>query len=167
MIKKLLQGFMFGCGFTVAMILISWIISFADFSFTSEPKLTSSGELANYEEKANWRELNPSNKIEKASGLALLRFNEGKGKKMEAYVEKVFTKDESVKLPVEVGQRIESADYYAQDGYSRNRNGVLLIYSDNPPKEMEGTYLYEDRLIGLQDMPLNLFIEKFDAKPTN
>lgn len=167
MIKKLLQGFMFGSGFTVAVILIAWLISFADISFTSEPRVTSSGESVGYQEKANWMELTTSTKIEKTSGLVLLRFNEGEERHMEAYVEKVFTKDKSVNLPVEVGQRIESSDYYAQEGYSSNRNGVLLIYSGIPPKEMEGAYLYEDRLISLQDMPLNLFIEKFDAKSTN
>lgn len=167
MIKKLLQGFMFGTGFTVAVILVIWIVNISDISFTSEPKVISSEESVTFKEKVNWRNLNLTSKIEKTSGLALLRFNEGKDKHMEAYVEKVFIKDKSLKLPVEIGQRVESSDYYAQEGYSSNRNGVLLIYSGNPPKEMEGAYLYKDRLIGLQDMPLNLFIEKFDSRAEN
>ena len=163
MIKKLLQGFVFGIGFTVAVM----VVNISDISFTSEPKVISSGESATYKEKADWRELNLPNKIEKTSGLALLRFNEGEDKHMEAYVEKVFTNDKSMKLPLEIGQRVESSDYYAQGGYSNNRNGVLLIYSSNPLKEMEGAYLYDDRLVGLQDMPLNLFIGKFNAKSDN
>ena len=61
MIKKLLQGFMFGTGFTVASILVVWLINVSDFSFTSEPKIVSSGESASIKEKANWRVIPPKN----------------------------------------------------------------------------------------------------------
>ena len=162
MIKKLFQGFIFGTGFTIAVFLMIWLVNISDISFSRKPVVHSSSEAVNYEEKANWRSLAVSARIEKASGLVLLRFNEGEDMHMEAYVEKVFAKDKSIKLPLSVGQRVESSDYYAEGGHSSNRDGVLLIYSDNPPKEMEGAYLYEDRLIALQNMPLKLFIEKFN-----
>lgn len=167
MIEKLLQGFMFGTGFIVAVILLVWLINVSDISFTSESKIISSGESASFKEKANWRELDPTSKIEKTSGLVLLRFKEGEDKNMKAYADSVFSKDKSVKLPIEVGQRVESSDYYAQGGHSSNRDGVLLIYSGDPPKEMEGAYLYNDRLVGLQDMPLDLFLKKFDSGAEN
>lgn len=167
MIKKLLQGFVFGIGFMVAVLLIISLVNLSGISFTNESKAVNSGASEAYKDKADWRELNLTDKIEKTSGLALLRFNERENKHMAAYVEKVFTNDKSVKLPIVVGQRIEKSDYYAHEVHLNNRNGVLFIYSGNPPKKMEGAYLYNDRLVGLQDMPLNLFIEKFKALSDN
>jgi len=160
---------MFGVGFTVAIILIFWIVSALELSFTTGTTSNSmtTGDEINYADQEKWRALPISEKIPKITGLALLRFKEGEDKHMEAYVETVLTKNNSTNLPLSIGDRVEKSDYYAKGGYSNNRNGILVLYSGSPAKEVEGAYLYDDRLVSYEDMPLEVFLKKFKNEPLN
>lgn len=168
MLNKLLYGFIFGLGFSLAVLLVGWL--FATFQFSSSEKtkfIAPQEEGVSYEEKAKWRELPISKKIPKLSGAVLLRFKEENNQFMAAHVESIYTKDSTVKMPLNLGDRIEKSDYYARGAHSSNRDGILLMYVDNPPKEIEGAYLYESRLVAYGDMPLELFLKKFDEAKSN
>jgi hypothetical protein len=167
-LKKLLHGFIFGLGFSLAIILVAWIVNTYQSSFSNKTKFVVPQEEAmSYKEMAKWRELPISEKIPKLSGAVLLRFKEGADQHMAAYVENIFTKNSSVKIPLSIGDRVEKSDYYAQKGPSRNRDGILLMYIDNPPKEIEGAYLYDNRLVAHGDMPLEVFLKKFKEANRN
>ena len=168
MFRKLLNGFLFGTGFTAALIIVFLIVSTLDLSFINKTSSSiTTGDEANYEEQQKWRALPETEKISNISGLAILRFKESKDKHMEAYVETVLTKSNPTNLPLKIGERVKKSDYYAKDGHSRNRNGILVIYSGNPAKEVEGAFLYEDRLVSYQDMPLEVFLKKFKDNSGN
>jgi len=92
--------------------------------------------------------------------LALVRFKDGEDSLKKAYVEKILTKENSIKLPLEVGDRVEKEDYYPSAG-SSSRNGVLLIFTGMPTRKIESAYMYEDKLIGHGDMPLENLMKKF------
>ena len=82
---------------------------------------------------------------------------------MAAYVDKTIAIDKGVQVPLAVGERVKKSDYYAKGSRSANRDGILLMYVGNPPKEMEGAYLYDSRLIAYGDMPLQVFLKKLEA----
>lgn len=162
MLKKLLHGFILGLGFSLAVLLVGWGFTTYQLSSTNKAKFIVPQEGGmSYEEKAKWRELPISKKIPKLSGAVLLRFKEEDNKFMAAYVESVYTKDSTVQLPLKIGERVEKSDYYAKESPSSNRDGILLMYVDNPPKEVEGAYLYDSRLVAHGDMPLELFLKEF------
>ncbi len=164
MLNKLVHGFLFGLGFSLAVVLVSWTFSSYYFSSSDETKLTlNEKEGLSYEEKAQWREVPISKRIPQLTGAVLLRFKEGEDKLMSAYVESILTKNSTIKMPLKIGDRVQESDYYAQDFPSNNRGGVLIMYVNNPPEEIEGTYLYDDRLIAYGNMPLELFFKKFKA----
>ena len=165
MLNKLRDGFIYGLGFSLAIFLVGWLYTTYQLSSINNAKIIThhdGGTL--YEEKAEWRKLPISKKIPKLTGAVLLRFKEEDNKLMAAYVESVFTKDSAVKLPLNIGDRVEESDFYSKGGYSTDRDGILLMYVDIPPKEMEGAYLYESRLIAHGDMPLELFLKKFEGE---
>lgn len=162
MLKKLLHGFIFGLGFSLAALLVGWVFTTYQLSSTNKANIIPPQEGGiSYEEKAKWRELPISKKIPKLSGAVLLRFKEEDNKYMAAYVESVFTKDSTLNIPLSIGDRVEKSDYYAKGSPSSNRDGILLMYVDNPPKEIEGAYLYDGRLVAHGDMPLELFLKIF------
>ncbi|MFY9327341.1 MAG: hypothetical protein WAO76_04885 [Georgfuchsia sp.] len=162
MLKKLLYGFIFGLGFSLAVLLVGWMFITYQLSSSDKTKfIVPQEEGMSYEEKAKWSELPLSKKISKLSGAVLLGFKEEDNQFMAAYVDRIYTKDSAVKIPLNIGDRVEKSDYYAKDDHSSNRDGMLLMYVDNPPKEIECAYLYDSRLIAYGDMPLELFVKKF------
>jgi hypothetical protein len=167
-LKKLLHGFIFGLGFSLAVLLVGWTFHSYQSSSPNKTKFVVPHEGGmSYKEQAKWRDLPVSEKIPKLSGAVLLRFKEGDDQLMAAYVENIFTKDSSIKIPLGIGDRVRKSDYYAQVGPSRNRDGILLMYVDNPPKEIEGAYLYDSRLVAHGDMPLKVFLKKFEEANRN
>ena len=168
MLKKLLHGFIYGLGFSVAVLLVGWMFHAYQSSPSNKAKfIVSQEEGMSYKEKAEWRELPISKKIPKLSGAVLLRFKEEDNQLMAAYVESVFTKDSTVKMPLNIDDRVEKSDYYAKGGHSSNRDGILLMYVDTPPKEIESAYLYDSRLVAHGDMPLELFLNNFEEANRN
>jgi len=166
--KKLLHGFIYGLGFSLAVLLVGWVFTSYQLSSTNTEKFIVPQEGGmSYEEKAEWRELPIPKKIPKLSGAVLLRFKKEANNLMAAYVESVFTKDSTVQIPLNIGDRVEKSDYYAKDEPSRHRDGILLMYVDNPPKEIEGAYLYDSRFVAHGDMPLELFLKKFEEANKN
>lgn len=162
MLKKLLHGFIYGIGFSLAVLLAAWGFTTYQLSTTNKTKsLAHHDKEISYEERAKWRELPISEKIPKLTGVVLLRFKEEDNNFMAAYVESIFTKDSSVKLPLNIGDRVDKSDYYAKGGHFRNRDGILLMFVGNQPKIVEETYLYDSRLVTDGDMPLELFLKKF------
>ena len=164
MLRKLLHGFMFGIGFAAAVALAIWVATTIQFSSIEKVATEESRfgrQTVPYEEQARWRELAIQEKLEEMSGAALLRFREEPDRLMAAYVDKVVTRDSSITVPYSVGDRVESSDYYAKNSPSSNRDGILLMYSGNPPREMEGAYLYQSRLVAHGDMPLEVFFGRF------
>jgi len=160
MLKKLLQGFIFGAGFTIGSIAVIAVVGVVSSKFTFTPIESTDAEEASYQDQANWRKLTLSKKMPEISGLALVRFKDGEDSLKKAYVEKILTKENSIKLPLEVGDRVEKEDYYPSAG-SSSRNGVLLIFTGMPTRKIESAYMYEDKLIGHGDMPLEIFLKKF------
>jgi len=160
MLKKLFQGFIFGVGFTIGIITVIGVVGVVSSKFTFTPIDSTDAEEASYQDQTKWRKLTLSEKIPEISGMALVRFKDGEDSHKEAYVEKILTKENAIKIPLEVGDRVEKEDYYPSVG-SSSRNGVLLLFTGNPPRKIEGAYMYEDRLIGHGDMPLEIFLKKF------
>jgi hypothetical protein len=144
------------------MLLVGWILTTYQLTYSDQGTLSFPQDEMSFEEKAEWRELPISEKIPKLSGAVLLRFKEEDNQFMAAYVDSIYTNDSAVKIPLKIGDRVEKEDYYAKGGYSSNRDGIVLMYIGITPREIQGAYLYDNRLVGEQDMPLALFLEKFE-----
>lgn len=118
-----------------------------------------------YEEKNEWNDLTIEEKIKKTSAVAIVRFRKEADELNAAYVEDIVRRDPNSKFGIKPGDRLESSDFYSQGGIARDRNGVVIFYVRNPGVEIGQSYLYDDRMVGEGDMPLELFIRKF--KETN
>lgn len=164
MIKKLVHGFLFGLGFSLSVLLVMWVIGHINCQSRREAALPSieSGST-DFAEQIRWQEMSMEEKLGKLSLVAVLRFKEKENGLMAAYVDRVVAIDESASIPLAVGDRVESSDYYSRENDASNRDGILLMYAGDPPREMEGAYLYDSRLVSYGDMPLDVFLKKLDA----
>lgn len=163
MLNKLLHGFLFGLGFSIAVMLVSWGASNFYLPFNEQRVISKSKEGLSFKEQQKWRETSMSERMPKLTGAVLLRFKEEEDRLMAAYVDSIYTKDKEIKIPLNIGDRVHESDYYAQEPPSSNRNGILIMYVDNPPSQIEGAYLYDDNLIAHGNMPLEVFFKKFNA----
>lgn len=161
MIKSFLNGIGFGFGFCLAVAVVAWAVSqFGDP--IGKRIIHSSSELEiGYEEKNKWNDLTIEEKINKTSAIAIIRFRKEADNLNAAYVEDIVRRDPNSKLSIKLGDRLEKSDFYSQGGIGRDRNGVVIFYVRNPGVEIGQSYLYDDRMVGEGDMPLELFMRKF------
>ncbi|MFT7389323.1 MAG: hypothetical protein ACI8VC_002589 [Candidatus Endobugula sp.] len=163
MLNKLLHGFLFGLGFSVAVVLVSWGASSYYFPSNDSRITSNKKEGLSFEKKQKWRETSMSERMPELTGAVLLRFKEEEDNLMAAYVDSVYKKDNTIKIPLVIGDRVHESDYYIQEFPSSNRDGILIMYIGDPPSEIEGAYIYDDKLVAHGNMPLDIFFKKFKA----
>ena len=163
MIKSFLNGIGFGFGFCLAVGLVIWLTSQFGDQISGPIIHSSSDQENNYKEKNKWNDLTIEEKINKTSAIAIVRFKKEQDDLNAAYVEDILLRIPNTKLSIDIGDRIEKSDFYSQGGISRDRNGLVIFFVRNPGLEIGQSYLYDDRMIGEGDMPLELFLRKFKA----
>ena len=164
MIKLFLRGLVFGLGFCTAVGIALFVASHLQFSERQSQaavKTSFSALDEKMQREANWRELSLSEKLNRATAIVVLRFNKEEQGLNRAYVEKVVKKHPNVQLNLEVGSEVEKANFFSEGGNTRDRNGVVKFYTQNPALEVEGLYLYDDRLIGEGSIPLHVLLNNY------
>lgn len=116
------------------------------------------------EERIKWQGLNDEEKIRTATAAVIVRYEKGEGLHMKAYVDKVLSRNVAQSVPYVVGSRLETEDYYSQHGRVRNRDGVVLMFGGNPINELGSIFIYEDRLSAMGNMPVEVFVNKFNGR---
>lgn len=156
MLKTFSKGLAFGVGFAIALVAVFAIVSLFDFSQSVESNTVRSMEGIN-----RWNELTINEKIDRSSAVALVRFKSEPEGLNAAYIDSIVTKDSSVKLDIDSGDRLEELDFYSS-GHGNDRNGELLFFVGSTGQRRDRAFLYDDRLIAAGDMPLEIFLRKFD-----
>lgn len=149
-----LKGIVFGFGVVVAFVIALIISSNIDFPVTVQSQ--------KIEELEPWNSFTAEEKIQNSSALMVLRFNQEYEGLMSAYVSEIHTKGPSVLVNSKVGDLRKKDDYYAREHTTINRDGVVVFLTGNQAKERSQLYLYNNRLAGTTDMPLNIVIKKFN-----
>ena len=163
MFKKLMNGFVWGVGFSLALILLFFVASITFFNVKPGPAYGVDQRKA-MEERIKWQELSDEQKIRTASVAVIVRYEKGEGLHMKAYVDRVLSKSEDHALPYVVGSRLETEDYYSQAGRVRDRDGVVVMFGGNPINDLGSIFIYDDRLSAMGNMPIEVFANKFNGR---
>lgn len=173
MLQKFKEGLVFGLGFGISFFALSYIFAYLLFPIFVEPQLensvsnvTSNIKSSNFESIETWNALSPNKKIEESSAVIIIRYKPTDEGLMTAYVAEIYKKDTSVEVSSKVGERRENSDFYAR-GMGMDRNGSVVFLTGSPAKERSTLYLYDNRLAGAGDMPLEYLTRNFKFSEKN
>ncbi len=179
MLKRFLEGLVFGAGFAVAFIVIAAtaasLLSPISFRGIDRPTLHTESSVvpAPAVEKPGIRfyELPVEEQIRQASAIALARYEPSSDGKMKAVIREFLKKEPTTTVYYEVGDEYPSASFYP-NGDRSNGDGIIIFFVGSPA-DMKLSVTYSgDRIRGLADIPLELFRDKckvsgVPAKTTN
>lgn len=158
MIKTLIKGFVFGFGFFLAITTAGYI-----WAYISQPNTTYTHEFSRSDTLSEeWNNLSFDEKVNSSSAAAIIRYRNSEDGLQKAYIERVLKKEPSTTIDLNEGQRVKKSDFYANGHYSRTRNGTIILYTGNPAELKESLYLYNNRVSSFGDMPISVFLKKFE-----
>lgn len=168
MLKKFLDGVLFGSGFSVAALIFSYFglayfilpnsepITYSTPSFgISEPPISSSIPV----QELSFRELSIDEKIEKASVIAVAEYQLQEDGMYAAIITEILKKDDGVEFFYSIGNEYIQSSYYPAERENRG-DGVIMFFSGNPATMHFTTTYRGERITGLADIPIALFRQK-------
>jgi len=162
MIRKFLEGMVFGTGFALAFIVIIWL-GFSFFVSRSEspskislsplPAVTLGGA------ERPFHELPLEEQIKKASVIALVRYEKADDGKNKAIIKEFLKKDEGTTIYYNFGDEYPEGSFYPTEG--RGQGDGMIIFFVGSPATMRMSVTYTgDRIHALGDLPMELFKKK-------
>jgi hypothetical protein len=167
-LKRIWDGFLFGTGFTLALLLIIVLITprLMPVSFspgprpaTMEPHEISPAAIA---EGQSFHELPMEEQIKRASVIALARYEPGEDGKMKAVIREFLKMAPDTVIHYKVGDEFASGSFYPSP--ERHYGDGMVIFFVGSPASMRLSMTYSgDRIHGLGDIPVELFRKKCEA----
>lgn len=170
MLKRFVDGLVFGTGFAVAIIVVAVtaasVLSPISFRSTEEPPRPAKSPTspnARFEKPGlQFHDLPLEEQIARASVIALARYEPAADGKMKAVIREFLKKDPNTIIYYGVGDEYPSASFYPNVG--RNNGEGVIIFFVGSPADMRLSVTYDgDRIRGLSDIPLELFKNKCKA----
>ena len=169
MIRKFVEGLVFGAGFTIAAGLVAWLgwglLTPVIFS-RSEPVIssgvTTSGAVPDALRDVGrpvFHELPLEEQIRQASVIALARYEPAPDGQMKAVVKEFLKKDPDTTLRYNIGDEYPTGSFYPEAGTDRG-DGIVIFFQGSPADLTMSMNYSGDRIRGLGDIPLALFREK-------
>jgi hypothetical protein len=180
MIRKFLEGLVFGAGFAIPFTIITFVANYwlTPSLMTSEPD-RSGGEVVALpnedlasiaarlgvatESEIPFHELSVEDQIMKSSVIALAEFEPAADGKMRAVIREFLKKEPGTTIYYEVGDEFQPSSYYPKAGTSHG-DGTVIFFAGSPARMRMSMSYDGDRISGLGDLPIRLFREKC-AKP--
>jgi hypothetical protein len=183
MFKKFIEGAIFGSGF-ILIIVLAWFAFSSYFVSTinrSDENLPSyrinttpeglpkpkNQSATKYFEKdgKQFHEFSIEEKIQKASVIALAKYEKADDGKMKAIITEFLKKDANTEIYYKVGDEYSSSSYYPSDKHGHG-DGVVIFFVGSPAEMRSAASYYGDRIAGLSDIPIKLFRKKCEAMPS-
>lgn len=179
MLKKFIEGLIFGGGFGISFLALSYIaafliypvlthstISHSDFdqqAYIETERPLSSSNITQEPHKPikHFYELEVEEQIKKSSVIALLRYEPSPDGKLKAIIKEFLKKDPNTTIYYALGDEHTRSSYYPKKGNTSNSDGGVIIFFTGSPASMIMTMTFSgDRIGGLSGIPLELFKKK-------
>jgi hypothetical protein len=167
-LRKLLEGFVFGVGFSLAFILVAVFVTpqLMPISFRSSDRPSPVGgqgiSSAPRPEQPQFHELSVEEQIKQASAIALARYERSPDGKMKAVIREFLKKDPNTVIHYKAGDEYASASFYPSEGKDYGE-GVVVFFVGSPASMRLSMTYSGDRIRGLADIPVELFRKKCEA----
>ncbi|MDF1818226.1 MAG: hypothetical protein P1U54_06280 [Immundisolibacteraceae bacterium] len=166
MLKKLFSGAIIGTGFSIATLSVYTVWMFyvlpplIEQSRNSEVITPESPrQLQYFSNTPNFDELSVDEKIELATAIIILKFEEGENGNYKSIVEDILKKEEGVELYYNVGEVYEDDTYYKMsDDFVPTR---AIVFMQGSPASMRFSTTFDgERIRGLGGISLALLRDK-------
>lgn len=172
--KRLIDGLIFGTGFSLAFILIFYLgVNFLIVPQITEPQryevshgssgpqtYQSSGRsFTDGKLELPYHELAIEDQITHASAIALAKYQPGDDGRMKAVITAILKKDKDVAFYCQAGDEYSDSSYYPRDDTSYGE-GLVIFFSRSPATKRMSMGYSGERITSLGDMSLKLFREK-------
>lgn len=157
----------FGAGFAIAFLLVGWVVLGLLLPKTvtpGEPLPAFYGPSISFKEpfEEPFSDLTLEAKIEKSSVIALIRYEPSlDGKSMRAIFEELLKKEPDTTFPYEVGDEFPRGSFYPE-GEANHKEGMVVFFTGSPAAFRMSTTYSGDRIVGLENIPLELFRKKLN-----
>ena len=169
MLRKILEGFLFGTGFSLACILVAVFITpqLMPISFRSSidrPPPIASQRIpsAHPPEQPDFHKLPLEEQIKHASAIALARYEPSPDGKMKAVIREFLKNEPNTIIHYKVGDEYSSASFYPNKDRLHG-DGVIIFFVGSPASMRMSITYSGDRIMGLADIPIELFRKKCEA----
>ncbi|MFZ6800577.1 hypothetical protein [Undibacterium sp. Di24W] len=165
MLRKFKDGLIFGAGFSVAFLVLSYLgfLLFTNMKWTNNTPVSENGEHIKVVKEIPFHELSPEEQINRASVIALAKHEKLPNGKYAAVVKEFIKKDPNTTVYYKIG-----------DEYPRNPNAPevdksyaenMLIFFTGSPATMVSSFTYSgERISSLGDMPIEVLRNKSRGK---
>lgn len=177
MFNKFKEGLVFGAGFSVAFIIITYAANFAisptllnynlkqlkvppSFHMThAAPDSSVNSSQPSTEYQRPFHELLPDEQIQSATAIVRATYEKQPDGRMAATIKEFLKKKEGVTIHYEVGDEYADASYYPSErkGYG---DGVIIFFVGSPAAMQSAMTYSGNRILGLGNMPMDLFRSK-------
>jgi hypothetical protein len=165
MLKKFVEGLVFGAGFAVSLLVVGWLglslivpMSFGPLPHPAGTELTTFSSTYEAEETP-FHELPIDQQIEVATVIALVRYEPAADGKSRALISEILKKDPAVTFHYSVGAEYGEVSYYPKPD-TKYGDGGVVFFAGSPPEMRRSMSYSEGRILGLGDMPLELLRQK-------
>lgn len=166
MLRKFIEGLVFGAGFAIAVIIIGLVGASAMFSMRPSSRWSASYSVPMNDTHGTdegdgrpFYELPIEEQIEEASVIAVARFEPAEDGRRKAVMTELLKRKEGTTFHYDVGDEYSPASYYPKEGMSYG-DGIVIFFEGSPAMMRRSMTYSGDRIGGLGDMPLKLFRDK-------
>lgn len=175
MVRKFVEGLVFGSGFALAFVAVWYFAAFVIQPMLFASQIQEATGRTVYEDRDKGEDLLPSEvlremkqpfhelgldeQIERASVIALAKYERAADGKMKAIIKEFLKKAPDTTIYYDIGDEYPSASYYPKEG--RGYGDGLVIFFTGSPAMMKMSMTYAgDRIHSLGDLPVELLREK-------
>lgn len=170
MLERFVSGLMFGAGFAVAFVMVGWMMLGAVLPRVFAPWESThsiegpvwASEPYNEEDGPAFHELSLDQQIERASVIAIARFESAPDGERKAIFREVLKQSPGTTFHYKLGDEYARASYYPRDDFSKG-DGVVIFFVGSPASMRMSMTYSGDRIQSLGDIPLELFKQKCES----
>ena len=173
MLKKFIEGLVFGSGFGISFIILSCLAVYVLYPvYLNRPNKIVTEKIStpvketsqiNYNQETAFSKLSLNEKIETSSFIVIAEFQKSSSGKQVPIIKEFLKKDPNSEIFYNIGDEYKSHIDYPVP--SNNMNNKLLIFFAGSPATMKYSTTYSgERIISLGGIPENLFREKCKEK---
>lgn len=183
MMKKLLEGAVFGLGFGLAVVGVAYgafvlLVAPAMHAIpesgvqavlvdpgerTARPAAAAEADAQTQASMSRpFEELALDDQIQQASAILVAKYEAGADGRMKAVVSEVLKPAEGGPFRYRVGDEYAPSSYYPKEGEARG-DGVVVFFADRPARMVLAMTYSGDRVGGLGDVPMAVLRQKCRA----
>ncbi len=164
MVKKFLQGLVFGFGFSISLVVVAYLSTSYLFPVFFYPNPQTTGYISalpdfSEDDETPFHELSIDEQIDEASVIALTKHESSGDGKTKSVIAEILKKDPDTEFYYNVGDEYPPASFYPEENV-RYGDGQVIFFVGSPAMMKVTMSFSRERISGLGDMPLELFREK-------